>query len=497
MRLLALALLSLALPSVAAAAASSQQTATIVQATISSSPYSQPMPPGFLGFSFEYKAIHQYTGRNPGAINPVFLSLIRQLNPGQAPVIRIGGNSTDYTWWPIRGEIPPGGVNYALTPGWLRTTRAFASQLGAKMIMGINLEAARPALAAQEGRALLTGLGQRNISAFEIGNEADLYPQFNWYTDRNGIGYLGRPQSYNSMTSYIDEFTRWRHALPPVPLAGPSFALPNWMTALPSFLSAEPSVAYVTYHRYPLRACISNPLDPIYPSVSNLLADTSSAGLASSLVTFVEQAHAAGVKFRLDELNSASCRGKAGLSDTFVSSLWVLDTLFNFAANGVDGINLHTLPGAPYQPFTFTQTKGVWGGVVKPVYYGMLMFAQADPPAATLLNVSAPAGPLKLWATQAPDGHIRVVAINKDLTNSYTVQLQLPDTGAPSPPASLETLTAPSFQSTTGVQLGGQSFADGTTSGALSGALQTTTVQPAGNQYTITVQPASAAMLTR
>ena len=70
------------------------------------------MPPGFVGVSFEYRAVHQYTGRDPRAINPVLVSLLQGLAPGQSPVIRIGGNSTDDTWWPIKGMIPQGGIYY-------------------------------------------------------------------------------------------------------------------------------------------------------------------------------------------------------------------------------------------------------------------------------------------------------------------------------------------------------------------------------------------------
>ena len=492
-RLVAIAFVSLSLLAAAASAASAQPDQSPISATVSSTPYGQPMGSGFLGFSFEYKAMHQYTGRNPDAINPVLLSLIRQLNPGQAPIIRIGGNSTDYTWWPVPGEIPPGGIQYALTPGWLRTTRAFAAGLGAKLILGINLEADRPALAAEEARALVAGIGTSNIGALEIGNEPDLYPIF-WYQGRNGVNYVGRPKTYG-MSNYIAEFAQWRAAMPSsVPLAGPALAGAAWMADLPAFLSAEPNVAYVTYHHYPLRACITDPTNPIYPSIPNLLADSSAAGLASGVQPFVQDAHTAGIPFRLDELNSASCRGRAGTSNTFASALWVLDTLFNLAASGVDGVNLHTLPGAPYQPFTFTQSQsGAWSGNVEPIYYGMLMFAQADPPGASLVNVTAPSGPLKIWATQTPDGQIRVVLINKDTVNGYTVQLALP--GSPTQ-ASLETLTAPAVNATTGVQLGGETFAPGTPTGQLSGTQQLQTITPVLGEYSVTMPPASAALLT-
>src|ERR1700716_158151 len=71
-------------------------------------PPGQPMPPGFVGISFEYKAMHVYTGRDPRVVNPVLVQLLRGINPQQAPVLRIGGNSTDQTWWPVPGGIPPG-----------------------------------------------------------------------------------------------------------------------------------------------------------------------------------------------------------------------------------------------------------------------------------------------------------------------------------------------------------------------------------------------------
>ena len=61
-------------------------------------------------------------------------------------------------------------------------------------------------------------------------------------------------------------------------------------------------------------------------------------------------------------MNSASVHaGKRGVSDTFASALWVLDTLFNLAAVGVDGVNVHTLPGAAYELFTFRYRRGMAG----------------------------------------------------------------------------------------------------------------------------------------
>jgi hypothetical protein len=461
-------------------------------ASVSASPTGQPMPAGFIGTSLEYRALHIYTGRDPLAIDPVLLALLSGLAPGQSPVIRIGGDSTDGSWWPIPGMIPPGGIYYRLTDGWLRTTQALAADLHAKLIMGINLAAGRPAIAAAEARAFLEGIGRKYIQAFEIGNEPDLYGVFPWYRDRRGHLFYSRQRKYG-LTDYTQDFTRWSRALPNVPLAGPAVSGPDWMAKLGKFISAEPSLKLVTYHRYPLRACVKDPSSPGFTTIPNLLADSSSIGLAQGLAPFVQVAHVHGLPFRLTEINSASCEGAAGVSDTFASALWALNTMFNMASVGVDGVNFHMLPGSHYELFTVSHsTTGAWQAFVHPEYYGLLMFAQAFPPGANLLPVTAPSGPVKVWATQAPDGTERVTLINQDPSAEHDVQLQLPSLGDP---ASLETLTAPGITATDGVTLGGQTFGDETTTGTL-GPPVTTQLLPVGGTYTVPLPPASAALLT-
>jgi hypothetical protein len=465
----------------------------VVSAQVTGSTIGPTMPPGFLGFSFETRALHVYTGRDPTAVNPVLVQLIRALNPGQTPILRIGGDSTDQTWWPIRGVIPPGGIGYGLTKGWLRTTRALATATGAKLIMGINLAAGRPAFAAQEARAIIQGIGRQNLAALEIGNEADLYGQFAWYRDRRGRVVFARPRNYD-LTDFIHDFARWRAAMPKIPLAGPTFAGTTWMDGLSTFLGAEQDVSYVTFHRYPLRGCVADPTSPSFASIPNLLSDTSSAGLAQQVASYVTTTHSHGLQFRLDELNSAACTGRSGVSDTFASSLWVLDTLFNLASVGVDGINVHTLPNAAYQPFSFTHQGKTWKAFVRPIYYGLKLFADAFPPGAKLLSVSAPAGPVKVWATLGTDGRVRVVLINKDPSTSVSVNLQLPGAATP---ATDESLSAPALSATAGVVLGGQTFGGSTRTGKLAGRPSTGQINPLLGTYSVPLPAASAVMLTR
>jgi hypothetical protein len=93
-----LLLASIATPSPAA-------TANVL--TVGGPATSRAIPAGFLGLSLEYFAIPAYAGTNPSAINPVFVQLVRNLAGGNPPELRIGGDTTDRTWWPIPGCGPP------------------------------------------------------------------------------------------------------------------------------------------------------------------------------------------------------------------------------------------------------------------------------------------------------------------------------------------------------------------------------------------------------
>ena len=463
----------------------------LVTAVVGGPSAAPPVAPGFLGFSMEFYAVHEYAGSNPDQLDPVLVQLIRNLNPGQAPVLRIGGDSADQTWWPVPGVLPPRGIDYPLTRGWIRVLSSLARTLGAKLIVGVNLMLDRPALAGAEARALLSGLGG-SLEAFELGNEADLYGSLPWYSSPAGKHVFARPRSY-SVSGFLRDAAAVGSALPATPLAGPAFANPGWMTAgLAPYLAATRRLAVVTMHRYPLRGCNTTPTSPLFASIPDLLTDYAQAGIALSVAPYVAMAHADHLPFRIDELNSVACSGTTGVSDTFASALWMLDTLFELANVGVDGVNVHTLAGAKYQPFSFTDGAGGWQAAVQPDYYGMLMFAQAAPPGSQLLGVGGvPDGPVHVWATLAPDGTERLVLINEDVAGAQTVAV-----GAPGTSAQAEMLSAPGADATTGVTLGGQSFGTETSTGTLPGPPVTATVYPFLGSYSITLPPASAVMLT-
>jgi hypothetical protein len=450
------------------------------------------VPYGFVGLSIEYQSVEAYAGTDPLALDPVFERLVHNLAPGQAPVLRIGGDSADRTWWPTVGLERPPGVAFAITDRWLEVTRALAHALDARLIADLNLEAGSPQLAASEAGALLDGVGPDAIRALELGNEPDLYPSFPWYRTPDGRGVTGRPPSYD-MSALTRDFTQFAATLPQRVLAGPSLGAPAWMSQLGRFLAVEPRVGLVTLHRYPLQLCFTPRRSARYPTVSHLLSSAASIGLADNFSPYVAIARARGLSLRIDELNTVSCGADPAVSQTFASALWAVNTLFELVRVGVHGVNLHTFPGAGYELFKLRRTAGRWQAVVGPEYYGLMLFARAAPAGSRLLDVKHPtSGTVQTWATRAHDGTIRVVMVNAG-ERARSLALAMP--GASTQRALLERLTAPSARSRSGVSLAGQSFAPRTFTGLLAGSLRSAVVRPVKGRYIIELPAESAAML--
>jgi hypothetical protein len=383
-----------------------------VRLTVRPRPLGRPIPAGFVGLSLECPAPLRYLGGNPRAVNPAFVALVRGLAPGQSPVICIGGQSTESTWCPIAGITNPPGVSYAPSRRWMAVVHALAVRLDARLILGLNFEADSPQIAGAEARALERGIGRPYIAGFELGNEPEVYGTFAWYKDAAGVAIQGRRHAYD-FRAYLPDYARVSEALPKdVPLVGPASGGRRWISGL-RFLADVPRVGIVTYHRYPLHRCFEGSGSPTAPTIAHLLAPVAASGPATSLAGAAAVAHRHGLPLRSDELNSVSCRGAHGVSDVFASALWAIDSLFQMARAGVDGVNMHTFPGALYAPFALTRTGGRWRADVRPMYAGLALFAQAAPPGSRLLEMTGSVlSTLRAWATRARDGTIRVVLVN-------------------------------------------------------------------------------------
>jgi hypothetical protein len=263
--------------------------------------------PGFLGLSIEYYAVQTYAGRDPHALNPVFLQLVRNLDPGQSPAIGIGGDSADWAWVPAPGIIEPPGAKVTMAPDLLRVLGALGTHLDARLILGLNHEADDVSVAHAEAAALVRSIGRAHVRAFEIGNEPELYPVLGWY-HLNGQPIPGCHPGYD-LAKYEQEFRRFAARLPSLPLAGPSSGLPSWTGDLGTFSATVPRLGVITVHRYPLQRCQLEPGTPGFPTIRELLSRSSSVGLAESVIPVARSAHAHGKAIRVDEINSVSCFG--------------------------------------------------------------------------------------------------------------------------------------------------------------------------------------------
>ena len=291
----------------------------------------RPIPAGFLGLSLEFPAVEAYAGSDPALLE----QLIRNLAPDQAPVLRIGGDSTDWTWWPVAGVPKPPGVTYTLGRRWLAVTHEIAQALGARLILGVNLEANSSAVAATEAREMVAGIGSQRIEGFELGNEPELYSNrvLGWYRALDGAEVPGRPPDYD-FTAFKQNFAGIAAAaLPGLPVAGPAIGAPKWMAGLDQLIADGPRLSVVTLHRYPLQQCFVSPRAPTYPTIPNLFSAAASEGLANSVLRYVALAHRNGLQLRIDEMNSVSCGPGTGVSNVFASALWRSTRAFRWLAS--------------------------------------------------------------------------------------------------------------------------------------------------------------------
>ncbi len=476
--------------------------ASVLRVSVGSAPVGRPIPSNFLGLALEYNTVTQLAGATPATVDPVFAQLLRNLDPTGHPVIRVGGQSTDRTWWPVPGMAHPYGVTYNLWPGWTAAARSLAQATDAKLILGINLEANRTRISQREASALVAGVGRSRIAALEIGNEPDLYTLVPWYKIvrgrpspwylRTGTPVYARRPSYGPQ-AFAQEFARTARVIPRLPVAGPETGNGPWMSVFSGLVGPASRVRMLTSHAYGLNQCITDPASPQYPSVPNLLNPVNSRDLAVGLGPYIALAHRYGGTFRVDEMGSISCNGRLGVSNTFASALWLADSLFALASQGIDGVNLHTYPNSANGLFDFTRSHGRWQGSVHPLYYGALLFAQAAPGGSRLLKISSGAqNQLRTWATLGTDHRIRVLLVNAGLRSAAVAQVRVPG-GAGA--AAVERLQAPSVYATGGVTWGGTGFGADTATGILPVPTAQAVTARAGS-YGVTLPAGSAALLT-
>jgi hypothetical protein len=410
--------------------AGSAHAATAVNISVDAARGLGAIAPDFMGLGFEISSVAV-----PGLLaakNASYVQLVRNL--GKRGVIRIGGNTSDYSTYSANGASVSAPKASVITQANLIELRSFLDAIGWKLIWGLNLGSDKLDNAVEEARAVASVMGDRLI-AFQVGNEPDLF------------GRAGhRPANYG-YNDWLQDYRRTKAAVravvPGAPFAGPDLAGDaGWMTR---FARDEGTDAVLlTAHHY-----ITGQDNPAATQTLLLAQERKYIG---SLATFREASKTAGKPWRMSETASFYGGGKDGVSNTFAAALWALDYLFVLMNYGCSGVNMETgvnhLGRISYYTPINDDRNGHYGAA--PEYYGLLAFAQVAQGERVAVDVAANGVNLTAYGVKNASG-LALAVINKDAMQDATLSLQAGRFAK----GRMIRLTGPALDARDGITLGG------------------------------------------
>jgi len=433
--------------------------------------------PAFAGLSYEKENLQESLFT---ATNADLIGLFKRLGPS---VLRLGGNSVDKNVWTPNGR---GQTVGQIAPSDVAAVAAFVKAAGWQCLYGINLGGAAtgattPALAAAEVAYAVQQFGS-SLLGIEIGNECDEY-------GISGSFYAGNW----SLSQFLTLWQQFRTAIlattPTAPITGPASASNEASWTVPFGQSVTKSeINLLTQHYYRANGQLAT-------STAAFLV-TPDATLVKDLAILQAGAQLIGVPYRMSECNSFYNGGASGVSNSYASSLWVIDYLFNLAQGGASGANFHGGGnGTGYTPIA--DSSGTVVGA-RPEFYGILFFTLAGQGTLYQTQVSADSLNVTAYAVNSSSG-LSLVIVNKDPTQNLQVAVTLPI--GQTYTASSATLlamtqlstgaTAPDLSATSGVTIQGAAVnPDGTFS-----PNPAYTLPLSGSQLTCYVAALSAALI--
>ncbi len=398
-----------------------------------------PVPREFLGLSFELSSASQlaaygYEGN--------FATLLRSLGPG---VLRLGGASADTrVGWTDALTPAPAWASSLLDMTDLRGLRRLAERSRWHILLTIGLAHYEPVAAAREAAAAASVLGPW-LAGIELGNEPDSYARH----DLRALPW--------TPSAYEDQVSAYRRAIaasaPGLAVAGPgvsgSRAFQRWGPA--EVRRQHP--ALLTGHHYPL-SCKTLPA----PTIEELLSPTTREKEGASLLRYMSVARSSATPFRMDETNTVSCGGQAGISDTFASALWAASYIARTMAAGAVGINLQGNPAncRGYSPLCAPAPQLLQSGALhaQPEWYALLLSREliGDRPLPSRILSSSPLN-LSVNALLTPAGALHYLIVDNEPTGgAATVRLRVPPRFKF---ASVLALRGPSLAARSEITLGG------------------------------------------
>jgi hypothetical protein len=390
--------------------------------------------PGFVGLAYEKQSLltSLFTDSN-------LLGLFQRLGPG---VLRIGGASVDQSVWTADGlGHTPGQV----APPDVDALASFLRATGWSCIYGINLGgsatgATTPALAAAEVAYVAQKLGSM-LLGIELGNECETYGSSFYPNNWSVEIFEALWQQYRSAIVAVS---------PGASLCGPAAGsnLDTWTLPFGEYVTSS-QINQLTQHH--TRGPAPN------ASVDDLVSPD--AALSTELLMLHYGAQSIDVPFRIDAFSSYDDGGAPGVSNTYASALWVIDTIFQTALAGAAGVNLQC--GGQQAATAITDNNGIVLGP-QPVFYGALLAAMAG--TGTLLSTQLSAGMLNVtaYALQTADG-MSVLLVNKDATENLDLSIVLPQAMSSATLQQMTQLSAgatvPSLAALSGISIQGATVA--------------------------------------
>jgi hypothetical protein len=425
------------------------------------------IPRNFVGLSLETSLMVERPGLYAIGLlpdagpNPVLVQLLENLGPG---TLRVGTDEVDEYCYDDDGGFSSIRCRGYFGNDAIARLFALATQANWPVLFGVNLGLDDPQLAVEEFNYGIAPLSPGQLLlGLEIGNEPDLYISHvvdvglpdggvYYYTERDA-GYDAGDIEADTRT-YVQAFQANPQTYG-IPLAGPAIARPldvDLITYLPAVVVDGGGISLLTVHFYPTDVCPeTNPDAGNYGTVPNILSRETANRVIANVGVAELEAQDAGVPLRLGECNSTACGGADGVSNVLAAALWGLDYMGQVASYGVTGLNFDNgfaLGG--YSAISFSvDAGGAVATLADPLYYAMLAFAQ-NLSGGELVQTFVDAGPTftpKLNVTaystlNADTGVVSVLVINKDLSASGHVDVELPSFAAA---GSLTVLTGPAL----------------------------------------------------
>ncbi|HEX3511026.1 MAG TPA: hypothetical protein VHT27_08000 [Solirubrobacteraceae bacterium] len=437
----------------------------------------RPVPSNFLGLSFEVSDLRQIASYGERGD---LVTLLRSLGPG---LLRFGGVSADTrVAWADPQTPRPAWTSAVVEHLDLQALAGLARASGWHVILTVGLAHYEPQAAAREVAAAKRALGPW-LSAIEVGNEPDAYGRH---------AFRSEPWTF---ARYAGEVRAYRRAIarlaPGIPFMGPgvsgSHAFKSWG---PGEVREHPVV--LTGHHYPL-GCHQQP----QPSIPELLSPHVRVLEGRSLHRYLAVARRSGIPFRMDEANSVSCGGRAGISNTFASALWATGYIAQSMAAGTSGINFE---GNPANCFGYTAVcaptvaRLADGGLnAQPLWYALLMTRGlvGDRPVASTLRARH-ARNLAVTSFVERNGALQLVICDDEPPGSAPASISV-HVGRRFSAASVLELSGPAQSATAGVTLGGRTVGAG---GYWSEPPNPPRIPVRGGSLALTLAPSSAQLVT-